>query len=218
MLNRRSLREQIRDEVITRIENGQLPIGADINEAALADDLGVSRTPLREALVSLEASGVLHSSAGKGFQFVPYTPQEFVDAVGIVADLESMALRTSRPEDLIALAPHLLDAAGEITAEEVAFSALTRYDDTWHALMISPCPNHILVRLIGTLKLAMHRFESTVVSDQDVLRRSAAQHTTIARRLGEGQIDEAIAELRRNWQSGCHEILTRTDAQVDAHW
>ncbi|NMD46581.1 MAG: GntR family transcriptional regulator, partial [Propionibacterium sp.] len=57
VIQRRSLRAQIRDELLQRLRDGSIEAGAGINEAELASELGVSRTPLREALISLETEG-----------------------------------------------------------------------------------------------------------------------------------------------------------------
>ncbi|MFF7994422.1 GntR family transcriptional regulator [Kitasatospora xanthocidica] len=81
--------------------------GESINEVHLAEELGVSRTPLREALISLEREGIITSERGKGFRFAPTGKREFLDLTAILIALESLALRTSDPAHLSAIAPRL---------------------------------------------------------------------------------------------------------------
>ncbi|MCZ0979044.1 GntR family transcriptional regulator [Streptomyces diastatochromogenes] len=110
-IERRPLREQIRDELMDRLTRGEFSAGSDVNEAALAAELGVSRTPLREALIAMAGEGVLESSQGRGFRFAPVSRQEFRELVAIVAALEALALESSDPEHLRSIAPRLLELA-----------------------------------------------------------------------------------------------------------
>lgn len=73
--------------------------------ASAPTELGVSRTPLREALITLEREGVITSERGKGFRFTPLSAQEFRDLSAIVATLEALALESSDPGHLAATAP-----------------------------------------------------------------------------------------------------------------
>jgi DNA-binding GntR family transcriptional regulator len=210
-LVRQRLRDQIRDEVVHRIASGELAPGDDINEAELAEDLGVSRTPLREALVSLETSGVLQSQAGKGFQFAPMSPQEFAETIAIVAALEALALRQSDPVELRRLAADLARDAGAIPGDTAQFGELTAYDDAWHAQMLSACRNRKLLELIAVMKLGLHRYERQIVAEDDVVARSVDQHARIAQLLAEGDVEGACDEVRRNWESALAERLTHLE-------
>src|SRR5262245_11264637 len=94
-IERRPLREQIREELLRRLDRGDFTAGTDVNEATLAVELGVSRTPLREALITLAGEGVLESNQGRGFSFAPVSRKEFRELCEIVAALEALALDSS---------------------------------------------------------------------------------------------------------------------------
>ena len=98
-IERKNLRSQVREELLARMRPARQP-GEGINEVQLATELGVSRTPLREALIALESEGQIESENGKGFRFVPLSASEFRDLAPVMAALESLALELSPPEEL----------------------------------------------------------------------------------------------------------------------
>lgn len=213
-IERRPLREQIKDELLERLGRGELDTDQPINEAQMATELGVSRTPLREALIALERAGVILSEKGKGFRIAPMSRQEFRDLTTIVAAMESLALELSDPDYLKSIAPRLLEEARAFSAPQATYEMLEQYDDAWHGRLLSGCPNGRLMDLIMTLKLTMHRYERVVVGDQEVLERSAVEHERIAERLLAGDVQGAVKDLKSNWESGMKRILERIGDQV----
>ncbi|MBO2450831.1 GntR family transcriptional regulator [Actinomadura barringtoniae] len=208
-IEHRPLREQIKDELLLRLSRGEFTADEPLNESQLSTELGVSRTPLREALIALEREGIIRSERGKGFRFAPLSSKEFRDLTTIVSEMESLALRLSGADFLKSIAPHLLDEARAFSDPQAPLNVIERYDDAWHDLMLSGCPNERLLDLIASLKLTMHRYERVVVGDQEVLERSAEEHEQIAERLLNGDVDGAVTALKRNWTSGMDRILER---------
>src|SRR5258708_14999551 len=131
-IERRPLREQIKDVLLERLGRGEFDPDQAINEVHLAAELGVSRTPLREALIGLEREGIILSERGKGFRFAPMSPQEFRDLTTIVATLESLALELSQPDYLKSIAPRLLEEAHAFSEPQAAYEAIERYDAACH--------------------------------------------------------------------------------------
>ncbi|HEU5027650.1 MAG TPA: GntR family transcriptional regulator [Spirillospora sp.] len=211
-IERRPLREQIKDEILERLGRGEFAPDQPINEMSLAAELGVSRTPLREALIGLEREGIIVSERGKGFRFAPMSPGEFHDLTTIVAALESLALELTDPGHLRSVAPRLLEEARAFSVPEAEYAVIERYDDAWHDLMLSGCPNERLMDLITSLKLTMHRYERVVVGDREVLERSAQEHERIAERLVAGDVPGAVVALKANWMSGKDRIIKRLEA------
>lgn len=95
MFERKPLRAQVQREIRERIVDGRLPAGASLNELRLAGELGISRTPLREAMLGLEAGGFLTSAMGRGFLVPPLEATGFRDLAAILARLEPLALELS---------------------------------------------------------------------------------------------------------------------------
>ncbi|WP_055700172.1 GntR family transcriptional regulator [Streptomyces silaceus] len=208
-IENRPLREQVKEELLRRLGTSTIATDQTINEVQLAAELGVSRTPLREALITLEREGVITSERGKGFRFTPLSAREFRDLTAIVATLETLALRSSDPGHLTRIAPRLLAEARAFAAPQAPHDVIERYDDAWHDLLLSGCANGRLMQLITSLKVTMHRYERVALGDQDVLERSAEEHERIALCLQRGDLEAAAAALEENWNSGMDRILER---------
>ncbi|MEU3603837.1 GntR family transcriptional regulator [Streptomyces sp. NPDC006798] len=86
-----SLRDQVYREVRERIIDGRLPSGRRIVERELAEELGVSRVPVREALQRLESEGFVTVSARRGAFVAPFGPAEAADLFDIRERLEALA-------------------------------------------------------------------------------------------------------------------------------
>jgi DNA-binding GntR family transcriptional regulator len=95
MFERKPLRTDVGAEILARTVDGRLAPGSRINEVHLAADLGISRTPLREALLGLLADGALESVMGRGFRVPPLGATEIAEVLTTLALLEPAALRGS---------------------------------------------------------------------------------------------------------------------------
>src|SRR5512145_3527967 len=91
------IRDNLSDSIALKLRNlivdGHLPAGARINEVHLSQQLGVSRTPLREALARLAQEGALRSVARIGYFVRPLTVEEFDQLYDIRPILDPEALR-----------------------------------------------------------------------------------------------------------------------------
>jgi DNA-binding GntR family transcriptional regulator len=151
-IERKNLRSQVREELLARMRAGDVQPGEGINEVQLAAELGVSRTPLREALIALESEGQIASENGKGFRFVPLSAQEFEDLAPVMAALESLALELSPVDDLRAIGRRLSSLAAEFDQEVVEHALVVTKDDEWHGIMLSACPNQRLLDVIASVR------------------------------------------------------------------
>ncbi|GAA0915423.1 GntR family transcriptional regulator [Nonomuraea longicatena] len=208
-IERRPLREQIRDELLRRLDRGYFSAGTDINEAALAADLGVSRTPLREALITLAGEGVLESSQGRGFRFAPVSRKEFRELCEIVAALEALALEGSDAAYLKKIAPELLRLARDFPDPVAEHQVIERHDDEWHDLLLSGCRNERLLDLITSVKAGMRRYAHLLAGDDAPLEREADEHCRVAELLMKGDLRAATEALRDNWVNGMARMLSR---------
>jgi len=206
-IERKNLRSQVRDELLARMRSGLVQPGEGINEVQLAAELGVSRTPLREALIALESEGQIESENGKGFRFVPLSKREFEELAPIMAALEGLALELTPPDALPALGARLSALAAEFDQEVVEHALVISKDDEWHAVMLSACTNRRLLALIESVRGAFHRYESMLVPSDVMIERVAAEHAEIARHLVDGDVPGAVAALRLNWINGMQRII-----------
>lgn len=93
MIRARNLYEQAYRHLKREIREGRFPHDAAVLEAELAERLGVSRTPVREALRMLESERLIESVAGGGYRAVRVSPRDVLDAVQARVAIETMAVR-----------------------------------------------------------------------------------------------------------------------------
>jgi len=196
---RTPLRSDLIEEITARVLDGRFAAGARVNEVHLARELGVSRTPLREALIGLADRGLLVSAPGRGFLVPPFDLDEARRLYPLVAELEALALRWTSPLELAGL-PDALDAVADEMAEALERGAdLSEVDERWHALLLSRCPNAHLLRLIGQTKPLLKRYESCYFGGAARAGESIGEHRRIAAALRDGDLAAASAVLVRNW-------------------
>ncbi|WP_284746561.1 GntR family transcriptional regulator [Amycolatopsis sp. RTGN1] len=196
---RTPLRSDLTEEITARVLDGRFAAGARVNEVHLARELGVSRTPLREALIGLADRGLLVSAPGRGFLVPPFDLDEARRLYPLVAELEALALRWTSPLELAGL-PDALDAVADEMAGALERGAdLSEVDERWHALLLSRCPNAHLLRLIGQTKPLLKRYESCYFGGAARAGESIGEHRRIAAALRDGDLAAASAVLVRNW-------------------
>nr|WP_052478058.1 GntR family transcriptional regulator [Kibdelosporangium sp. MJ126-NF4]CEL15714.1 Transcriptional regulator, GntR family [Kibdelosporangium sp. MJ126-NF4]CTQ93639.1 Transcriptional regulator, GntR family [Kibdelosporangium sp. MJ126-NF4] len=196
-ITKRPLREQIRDEVLERLVRGDYPVGERINEGDLAEDLGVSRTPLREALAGLAQEGVLDLQPNRGFWLLPLTVEELKETYPIIGALEAFALRTCEYKTLVKSVPRLNQLAQRML--DASPSEARSIDDQWHDELLKSCPNQRLMRLIKAQKTVVHRYEYAYFTSRKRIMRAETQHRMIAKAIMDNDMDRAAGELVGNW-------------------
>lgn len=198
-VERAPLRTKVRRVVQRAILQGTLAPGGDVNEAALAAKLGVSRTPLREALLGLEAEGYLESAAGRGFSVAPLTERDVEEIYPVLWTLEGLALRLSAPPKTATM-KRLSELNEELEAAARSSQKALTLDRKWHELLLSGCSNRQLLLSIALLKDLGERYELAYMRHSGQVPISAKQHRTILAALRKGNIDRAVKHLEENWR------------------
>ncbi len=93
MFERKPLRTDVSAEILGRIIDGRIPSGTRINESHLSLELGISRTPLREAMLCLTTEGTLASDMGRGFRVPHLAGREISDLLATLAVTLPAAVR-----------------------------------------------------------------------------------------------------------------------------
>src|SRR5689334_5204110 len=88
-----SLSEQLREKIEEGIVTGRYPPGMRLDELALAAEYGVSRTPIREALLQLATAGFVERRQRKGWEVANVPPTRLCEMFDVMAELEAMCAR-----------------------------------------------------------------------------------------------------------------------------
>jgi DNA-binding GntR family transcriptional regulator len=157
---RRVLREEIREQLIDDILSGRLPPGTRIVETRLAQELGVSQAPVREALRDLELFGFVTSSPFRGTQVREISAEDLLEIYPVRAALEAVAARAaaSRIDDetLARLEKHV--GAMREAAAKGDHRAHVDADYAFHQAIIKASGNRMLQHVWQTMRLATTTF------------------------------------------------------------
>jgi DNA-binding GntR family transcriptional regulator len=203
------VRDNLSDDVAVTLRNmivdGSLPAGDRINEVHLSQQLGVSRTPLREALSKLAHEGALRSLPRIGYFVRPLSLEEFEEVYAIRPLLDPEALRLSglpsreRLDRLKALNDRLEKAKNA--------DAIIALDDEWHLELIADCPNSVLVDLIRQFIQRTRRYEIGLMRERRNVSVAIENHKAVMSALRRRDLDAACNALRRNLQHGREPIV-----------
>lgn len=180
-------------DIVRSISNGELPAGTRLDEQFIADQLGVSRTPLREAITRLVQDGLVENRPYRGNFVRSFTAKEVFDLYEVRKGLESMAVRIAMPnvtEDAIA---HLRTVLREIDTALQA-SDLDTYglaDQQFHDAIAQLSGNSTLITMLNQLSGQIQLIRTMANQDPDVVEITAMERPEIVDAMEEGGVDRA---------------------------
>jgi DNA-binding GntR family transcriptional regulator len=187
-----------------------------LDERQLAQDLGISRTPVREAMAQLEREGFVRSVPRRGIYVVRKTKQEVIELITAWAALESMAARliTQRAsEDEIATLRKMFTKFenGELHAKLDEYSEV---NIEFHQTIIRMSHNRVLIDLAENLFTHMRMIRRKTIGEDDRADRSIRDHLNIIQALEARDTDRA-EDLVRNHALGLAEHVARHADHLD---
>ncbi|GGX44466.1 GntR family transcriptional regulator [Streptomyces chartreusis] len=192
------------DRVYTHVKQGVLDRryegGTLLTEGELAEAVGVSRTPVREALLRLEVEGLIKLYPKKGALVLPVSAQEIKDVVETRILVEEHAARKAvpAPPGLIERLEELLARQKEqAAAGDLAAAAVT--DRCFHAEIVRSGGNEILSRLYDQLRDRQLRMGVAVMySHPDRIAKTLVEHEEILQALRSGDTEAAVGLVHRH--------------------
>ncbi|WP_335971937.1 MULTISPECIES: GntR family transcriptional regulator [Streptomycetaceae] len=170
--------------------------GTLLTEGDLAEAVGVSRTPVREALLRLEAEGLLKLYPKKGALVLPVSAQEIADVVETRLLVEQHAVAKVVPAVPAGLIGQLEDSLAEQRAHAAAgdLAAFAVADRTFHAEIVRAAGNRILAHLYDQLRDRQLRMGvATMHAEPSRVAKNIVEHTEILQALRDG--DERTAAI-----------------------
>jgi DNA-binding GntR family transcriptional regulator len=170
----RTLADQVYEIVRERIVTGALPDDAPVRQDALAQDLGVSKIPLREALARLEQEGLLRSQANRGYAVRAMSAEEADEIYALRLAIEPAAggqgaLAADESEQAVALAAfRALDEAAN--GDLAAVAVCNRH---FHTALVRPAGRPLTTQLVERLAILAERY---VVAHLEPAGRDARAH------------------------------------------
>ena len=188
-----SASERAYKHVKDRVLNGKLPGGELISEGDIADELGVSRTPVRAAFTQLESEGLLRLYPKKGALVVPVSAQELADVIETRWVIERYAIEQAiaNPGEVGEALCRAADRQAGVTGDE-----FVEADRAFHRSLVESTGNTILLGLYDSLRDRQRRMARATMRDGDRQRRTSAEHRAIADAIASQDRDRAVTALR----------------------
>lgn len=184
------LREIVFESMREAIISGILKPGERLMEIQLAEEMGVSRTPVREAIRKLELEGFVVMIPRKGAYVAGVSLKDMADVFEIRAALEGLAagLAAERitEDELEQMERILLFDESQMDLDKFVES-----DTDFHALIYKASRNERLVQILGNLREHFQRFRSTSLAVPGRIKIAIEEHRSIVEALGSHNIAEA---------------------------
>lgn len=206
---RSSLGESAYRALRARILEMTLPPGHQAAEGELAAELGMSRTPVHEAVLRLQAEGFLEVQPRRGIRVRPIDPRGMAETYEILIALEGAAAARlaahPNPE-----AARLMQEATEAMRAALAAGdrrAWAEADDAFHRALVRGCGNARLGRMAGEAADLAQRARLATAALRPEPRGSADEHARIIQAIASGDAEAARAALAAHRQRASAEIL-----------
>jgi DNA-binding GntR family transcriptional regulator len=191
-----SAAERVYLQVKRDILSGALPGGSFVTEGALAETAGVSRTPVREALLRLETEGLVRLYPKKGALVVPPSvdeAREVLEARIVIEEWAARAVWPRRAELVPALAAELKGMRATRTSGDV--DRLVEHDRRFHEIVVAATGNAILTRTYQGLRDRQLTIAATQFRrDRERIDVAVAGHSRLLDILRTGTVEELVAE------------------------
>jgi DNA-binding GntR family transcriptional regulator len=207
-----TLKENVTNLLRESIIDGSIPSGEELNQAQIADRLGISRGPVREALGQLEQEGLIRSVPYKGVIVIPLTPTYIHELYSLRSSLEGFAVRIgierNDPKDVKALNTILNSMSKAAKAGDGP--ELTRLDLRFHSTIIHMARHSLLERAWAPLKIGVQRclhtrhqiyrgLDEVIGTHPQLIEAIAARDTERAIQILHEHIIDAGDKLREVW-------------------
>jgi DNA-binding GntR family transcriptional regulator len=212
--SRTRLVDDVAEELRERIYAGDYALGTPLRQEELAEELQVSRTPLREAIRVLTNEGLLHSEPNRTVRVVSADLKKFLAAYQVREVLDGLAAR---------LAAGSADVPGRVAVGEIIdrqlqtiepwdYEAYTKSNVEFHTAVIDLADNEYLRAQLPIVRMTSQVFGPVKLLEADRAALAVEQHRLIAAAIAEGEGDAAERLARAHIRSTIDRITPRDDA------
>ena len=198
----RALYEEVAERLRQRIFRRELEPGSWIDELKIAEQLGISRTPLREALKVLAAEGLVTMKVRRGAYVTEVSEQDLADVYHLLSLLESDAAgvvaRTASEAQLRELQA-LHDELEAAAADRDRFFAL---NERFHMRLLEMADNRWRQQMVKDLRKVMKLNRHNSLLKAGRIEESLAEHREIMRALTARQAEQATRRMREHFDNG----------------
>ena len=212
---RKSLGQYVYDTLKQAIVRGELNPGRRVVESRVADALGISRTPVREAIHKLEKEGLLSQNPTGGFFVKGFSRADIEETFGIRSVLESYAARLAaikhRQEELKLLEEKISEYQRFLDRKDM--DELPRINTEFHDLLYALSRSPRLIKMINDLKDQIFRFRHVILKVEEMAKISNNDHRLMIKSIRERDADGVERLVREHILRGQDVVLKEFDLQ-----
>ncbi len=179
------------------ILKGELEPGERLMEVALANKMGVSRTPIREAIRKLELEGLVVMIPRRGAEVAKITEKDLKDVLEVRECLERFAICLAceriTPEEIVRLKDACKDFEVSLTGTDLTVCA--ECDVKFHDIIFEATRNARLIQMLNNLREQMYRYRLEYIKDQESHAQLIAEHDEIVMALSARDQAHAVAVM-----------------------
>lgn len=192
------LSDRIRNTLTDEIASGALRAGSALDEQALADRFGASRTPVREALRQLAAAGQVELRPRRGGIVTRITAERIMQMFETMAEVEVMCVRlaTNRMTPLERSHLMLLHEDSKILVKRGDVDAYDAFNREFHEALYRAAHNDFMREQAMALRVRLSPFRRTQLRHKDRISRSREEHDAVMAAIAQGDGDEAARRMR----------------------
>ncbi len=191
--NHRPLREIVYEELKRQIMVGEIAPGTRMMEVDLAEDMGVSRTPVREAIRKLEKEGLVTIEPRRGAYASDISAKEMVDVLEVRQDLEGMAagiaaqkMTPDKREELETITARYKEAVDSGDVDEII-----KRDEEFHKYIVGLSENKTLIKMVSQVQELALRFRYIYYEDFSRFKNQPMEHQEIVDAILSGNANSA---------------------------
>jgi DNA-binding GntR family transcriptional regulator len=205
----KSIREKVHEYLREEILNGRIKAGERLVESDLADRIGTSRTPVREALHTLEREGLVESLHRVGYVVRPISELEVSELCEIRLSLEALALRWALRKDPAGLADAMREnlANCEQRIAKGDLKAFVELDAQFHELIPRIADSSRLMEMTNSIRRYMLRYRIQSIYTEDNVLRAIGGHQAVLKAIEDGDNKAAQRALRAHIRQSKKDIL-----------
>jgi len=198
----RALYEEVAERLRQRIYARELAPGDWIDELKIASDLGISRTPLREALKVLATEGLVTMKLRRGAYVTEASPKDLADVYHLLSLLETDAARMVAEHASAAALAELIGLHRELEAAVHDTDRFFALNEAFHLRLLELADNRWRLQVVQDLRKVMKLHRQHSLQKSGRLHESLAEHRALLAALTARDADAAAACMRQHFDGG----------------
>lgn len=194
------LRDIVFNTLRQAILKGELAPGERLMEVNLAQKLGVSRTPVREAIRKLELEGLVMMIPRRGAEVARISEKNLRDVLEVRRGLEELAMELAcariTENQIMELKKANVNFENSLTSNDV--TAIAEADEHFHEIIYKATGNEKLIQVINNIKEQMYRYRLEYIKDSAKRHDLVAEHKEIVAALERQNLQEARTRMRKH--------------------